>query len=462
MLETLLNLASAFSLVVGAAFLVYVTLLTIVFRRQKPDIAGDASVLDWHFLVPCRDEEAVIGFTLDRLRSAFPSSHVWVIDDASADATASIVRARSDADEHVHLVSRVEPNARCGKGAALNQAYDELCAWLPSDIDRSAVIVVVVDADGELDANALAIVAGPRMFGDERVGAVQVEVRIRERHVRHLRPTAGVLANLLAHALVRVQDIEFRVTIAAMQHVRERCRTVALGGNGQFTRLLALDELAVAFGQPWHGALLEDYELGLHLSFAGWRNEFTRSTWVEQEGLWSVRRFVTQRTRWSQGMIQCGRYFRRVWEMPRFGTKAVVETGYTMVQPWMYVVGTFCYPMPLVLFVMKVLHHPGGPMRFFVDGGWGLLLFMAVASIGPFFVWPILYRRYQEPSIGRLESVLWGFAFTAYALCMYVITWRAFIKLLQGDTGWAKTKRNAESGDTPAARAEHVEVTAQP
>jgi 1,2-diacylglycerol 3-beta-glucosyltransferase len=451
MLETLLNLASAFSLVVGAAFFVYVIMLGVVFRRQKPDEAAEGSVFEWHFLVPCRDEEAVIGATLERLRSSFPASHVWVIDDASTDSTAAIVGAVRDDDDHVHLVSRIAPNARCGKGAALNQAYDELCAWLPNDRDRASVIVAVVDADGELDANALNVVSGPRMFGNERVGAVQVEVRIRERHVRHLRPAAGFLSNLLAHALVRVQDIEFRVTIAAMQHVRERCGTVALGGNGQFTRLLALDELAVAFGEPWHGALLEDYELGLHLSFAGWGNEFTRSTWVEQEGLWSLRRFVTQRTRWSQGMIQCSRYFRRVWEMPRFSTKAVVETGYTMMQPWTYVVGTFCYPLPLVMFVLNVLHHPGGPWRFITEGGWGLLLYMAAASIGPFFLWPILYRRYQEPSIGRLETVLWGFAFTAYALCMYVITWRAFIKLLQGDTGWAKTKRNSELAEVPAA-----------
>jgi 1,2-diacylglycerol 3-beta-glucosyltransferase len=182
----------------------------------------------------------------------------------------------------------------------------------------------------------------------------------------------------------------------------------------------------------------------LHLSFAGWRNEFTRSTWVEQEGLWSIRRFILQRTRWSQGMIQCGRYFTHVWQLPRFGTKAVVETGYTMMQPWTYIVGTFCYPLPLVVFIRSIVRHPGGPTQYLLEGGWGLLLYMATASIGPFFVWPWLYRRYQEPATTRMNVFWWGFAFTAYAMCMYVITWRAFIKLLQGETGWAKTRRNAE------------------
>jgi glycosyltransferase involved in cell wall biosynthesis len=37
--------------------------------------------------VPCRDEEAVIGDTVGYLRAAFPSAHVWVIDDDSDDGT---------------------------------------------------------------------------------------------------------------------------------------------------------------------------------------------------------------------------------------------------------------------------------------------------------------------------------------------------------------------------------------
>ncbi|MFZ8379509.1 glycosyltransferase, partial [Staphylococcus aureus] len=84
----------------------------------------------WHIFVPCRDEEAVIATTIRRQRERFPRTHLWVVDDDSDDETAAIVLAHAATDDHVHLVRRFRPEARTGKGDALNSAYSALNDWL--------------------------------------------------------------------------------------------------------------------------------------------------------------------------------------------------------------------------------------------------------------------------------------------------------------------------------------------
>jgi hypothetical protein len=67
-----------------------------------------------------------------------------------------------------------------------------------------------------------------------------------------------------------MQDLEFRTAIAAIQMSRGATGTISMGGNGQFTRLSALDSIAGPTGSPWRGSLLEDFELGVHLLTAGY------------------------------------------------------------------------------------------------------------------------------------------------------------------------------------------------
>ncbi|MFB7913408.1 glycosyltransferase [Streptomyces sp. NPDC056061] len=88
------------------------------YTRRSPVEPGDVSWFDGHFFVPCRDEEAVVGTTVTRLRTDFPASHVWVIDDDRDDRTGAIVTELAADDPRVHLVARRRPNAGTGKGAA--------------------------------------------------------------------------------------------------------------------------------------------------------------------------------------------------------------------------------------------------------------------------------------------------------------------------------------------------------
>ncbi|KQX17047.1 glycosyl transferase [Streptomyces sp. Root431] len=425
-----------------AGFLVYWAGARYAYARRRPSELGDPTAYDWHFFVPCRDEEAVIATTVTRLRTDFPTAHVWVIDDASDDLTAPIVTALAGQDPHIHLVSRRRPDARIGKGAALNAAYTALNTHLgeTTGTDRARVIVCVVDADGQVGPDALAHVSGPDAFADPDMGGVQIGVRMR--NVDDERPLAdrGRLANAYARLLIRMQDVEFAVSNTGMQLLRRRTGSVGLGGNGQFTRLTALDRIAAAERRPWQqDALLEDYELGLHMRLAGYQVTHVADTWVTQEALPYTRRFLTQRTRWAQGNITCVRYANRIIGSRHYKARGVLESLYTFFQPIAHLATLVLTAVMLVALVL------GGGAAEVVLAAWPLALALAVVSIVPFLLWGPVYRREFAPDRSRIKGLLWGFALWLYAYHLFVVSARGFVRLVRGRTGWAKTRRNSET-----------------
>ncbi|WP_431780740.1 glycosyltransferase [Streptomyces chumphonensis] len=424
----------------------YLAALVVPFLRTAPREPGEADRLTWYILVPCLNEAAVIGDTLDRLRGTFPHAHVWVVDDASDDATAALVARRREGDPRVHLVSRRLPHARNGKGDALNAAYRAVVAQLPEATAPADVVIAVLDADGVLAPDCLDVVASPHLLGDRAVDAVQVEVRMRDRDQRRPVPGAGRVRNLVARTLVRMQDIEFRAVVPAVQTGRSVTRTVSLGGNGQFVRLDALMALhGPERGGPWRGSLLEDYELGLHLALAGRTAAFTRDTWVEQEALWDARRLLTQRTRWSQGTMQCTRHLRAVWRSRRLAPAAVAEISYSLLQPWFQLCVSAVCPLLLLL----ALGHAVGGAEEAASSPWTtrwvpVLGFLLLALV-QFGVWGPLYRAKCEPGASWWRAVGWGLAYAVYVGCYAPVTWRALARHVKGRTAWAKTRRNVEA-----------------
>jgi 1,2-diacylglycerol 3-beta-glucosyltransferase len=443
-----MGLTQALALMLSVTFLTYVVVIVVPYLRRKPLPTGDPAAFTWHFLIPCRDEEAVIPDTLAYLRSSFPAVHLWVIDDASEDATAALIQARATVDPMVHLVRRRRPDARVGKGEALNAAYRALDQWLQrlagGSGERAAQLVCVLDADGRPAPNLLEVCAGPSLFGDPRVGAVQVDVWMVNRDERVPDPRRGRARNLYARTLVRMQDLEFRAAIAAIQLARRASGTVGMGGNGQLARLSALDSVCTQPGRPWGGSLLEDFELGIQLIMAGHRTEFTLDTYVEQEGLWSLRRLLAQRTRWGQGTMQCIRYLPEVWNSRHVTGLGALEVLYYLAQPWLQLFGSLLYPIPFVVLMSRFLHDPAGMWGWSAGGGW--ILFAVYAAFGtlPFVLWGPIYWRRCERGAGLLRSLGWGLAYSLYIYLFYVTSWRAALRILWGRNGWAKTRRNAE------------------
>ncbi|WP_129656862.1 glycosyltransferase family 2 protein [Rothia halotolerans] len=445
--------------ITAAVALTYITLLLRVYTLRPSTRGGDPESFSWHLMIPCRDEESVIAATVSAARTSFPNCHVWVIDDDSEDSTARIVRDLMDFDDRIHLVSRVRPDARTGKGDALNAAFQRVAEYVGPDPEaRRRALVGVLDADGYLSDNTLELLSGPDAFGDGGIGAVQIEVWMKNRNDRRPRPQSGAYLNALGRYLVRMQDMEFRTSNSAMQLLRVQTGTVGMGGNGQFTRLSVLEDLAEAHEHPWGRSLSEDYELGLNILSLGHVNHYVREAYVSQEALPYFKRLITQRTRWAQGIMQCSALLPSLRRSRALRPSGSAEIHYFMTLPWIMIMNLAFVPWLLYLAVTS------GQAGFL--GGTSTILVAAAGMVFlvlPYALWGPLYRRWGRERVGWAASCLLGLGYLLYVYFTYLYYPRAIGRMLTKRTSWAKTARNADGlqtvpapGLAPALRVEHL------
>lgn len=123
------------AVIAGGLFVFLLNLLLNLrcLKRPAADGAVDGSVPLISVLIPARDEEENIGRCLDCLtRQDYPNFEVLVLDDRSADFTASIVQRIADTDSRVKLITG-EPLAEgwAGKPFACHQlAKSARGSWL--------------------------------------------------------------------------------------------------------------------------------------------------------------------------------------------------------------------------------------------------------------------------------------------------------------------------------------------
>lgn len=414
----------ALSLLLIAVGLGYLVLTLGLSRTKKPVLAfGDEPEM-FVFLVPALNEELVIESTVTSLLAASGDrGRVMIIDDGSTDGTADIVRPYLS--DTVWLHQRAAPNAKVGKGAALNDAYRQVRSRvLTEGIDPHAVVLCIVDADGRLESDVLDHVAP--YFRGARVGACQLLVRIRNRH----------------RLLCRFQDYEFLVFSSLTQTAREKIGSVGLGGNGQFTRLSALMGLGDA---PWTDCLTEDLDLGVRLAINGWENRFCGESFVDQQGLTNLRLLLRQRTRWAHGHFQCWTLIPRIIgsQMP---TTTVLDMCYYLVAPALVLVGSMMFTGMFAWFLWAVISAPEFWLSLY-----GLVFAATVylLSFGPaIFLAYVYWKRSGDLSLPF--AILLGHLLAAYNFVWYVAEWRALGRIATGRTGWTKTARSAEpSADQP-------------
>ncbi|WP_369069181.1 glycosyltransferase family 2 protein [Kineococcus terrestris] len=454
-----LALLNTAAFVLCVAFLAYVVSVLRPFLRHGEVELGDRADFTWHVVIPCLDEETVIVGTVQHLLDTFPEATVWCVDDHSTDLTPDLLAWLAARHEKVRVVSRRRPVARRGKGEALNAAWRAISAELPPGADRSRVVVGVVDADGRLEQFCPDVIAGPTLFGDPSVGAVQVQVRITQDVDALVGTDLDRLVGSTArtrgdHLLVRLQDLEFAGPIAAMQFLRRRTGSVAMGGNGQFTRLTALDDVAREHGTPWHGALLEDFELGLHVLLAGHRTEYCHDTFVAQDGLDRVGPLLRQRTRWAQGNIQCLRYLWRVLNSPQVPVAGALEVAHYMWVPFSQVLGSVVFPLSTLVTCWYALTHPTGADEWLLAGAWGLVPLALLFGVLPHALWGAFYRTHCGTFITRRQAAWMAVANIGYGYLLQVCAWRALFRVLRGRTEWDKTARANDRPRDAAAPAD--------
>jgi len=389
-------------------------------RRARPMPAPDN--LFFVFMVPCLNEEMVIAASLERLLAvAGDNFAVLVIDDGS-DATPDIVGSFDP--QRVWLLRREPPEARKGKGEALNNAYRYLLdSGVLAGRDPHDVVVGVVDADGRLASNALLEVAP--YFRDPSAGAVQIGVRI---------------YNADESVLARMQDLEFVVYTEVFQRARQRMGSVGLGGNGQFARLSALADLDPA---PWTACLTEDLDLGLRMLTLGWTNNYCPTTHVSQQGVTSLRRLVRQRSRWFQGHLQCWRRIPMVLrsDLP---PRAVFDLTQHLLSPALVLLMSL--PIALFYFTMLTLavSSPQKLATAVVGPGTLAPLFWYVLAFGmaPFYGF-VYWLANKDMKLRR--AVVLAHGLSLYTYLWLPAGWYAVVRMVTGKGAWAKTARTADS-----------------
>ncbi len=388
--------------------------------RRRPIVTeGPTDRLVPVFIVPCLNEERVIGQTLDRLLS-IDRALVVVIDDGSEDATAQLVRGRQN--DRVLLVQRSLPNARHGKGAALNYGFGQLVNWTASQgIDPAKTIVCVMDADGVIDDEAIDRVLP--YFLEAGIGGCQILVRIRNRE----------------KLIGRMQDVEFTTFTELVQSGRQTIGSSGLGGNGQFTRLSALQQLG---NHPWSDCLVEDLDLGLQLLANGWELRVCTDTSVGQQGLESVGRLVRQRTRWVQGLFQTWRRIPQILASP-MKLRAQIDVLYSLVFPG---VVTVVWPVVIVIahfyFVKLLLANDTGAAAGSVNW-WATLAVWYSFTFGPALYLLFHYRR-RTREMSIIGAFLTAHVYAAFQLIWYLAGWKALARIITRRRGWVKTERYVE------------------
>jgi cellulose synthase/poly-beta-1,6-N-acetylglucosamine synthase-like glycosyltransferase len=381
----------------------------IVHPPEAPEEGADA--FTWVFLVPAMNEEVVIADSVERL-VALPVARkrIVVIDDASDDRTPQILAGIDHPD--LFVLRRDKPDAQKGKAAGLNYAYRALRDYE----DRERTIVVIIDADGRLDAEAPYFASSH--FADPVVGGVQALVRMYNRQ----------------SPLVWLQDVEFGVYGHLFQAGRNRWGTAGMGGNGQFNRLSALDDVTGEEG-PWRDKLTEDQDLGLRLISAGWEGRQDLRAIVEQQGLSKTRPLFRQRTRWSQGNLQAVGLWREVMGTKSLGFGPRVEQmAYLFMPFWQGIIGLGLAGAVLLAILGIAPFWGAGPtyqLIFFY------LLAFGGTSLG------VIASRAEEGPIGWVVGFLIGQVYTLYTWFLWPVLVRSTARQLSGHGSWAKTEREA-------------------
>jgi 1,2-diacylglycerol 3-beta-glucosyltransferase len=392
--------------------------------KARPAAGSGAGSLDpndlfFVFLLPCLNEEKVISNSLQRLLSFDGENFaVIVVDDGSDDDTAGVVSRI--ADHRVWLLRRTLPNARQGKGEALNAAIERLAgsSWLQGR-DMANVIVVVVDADGRVDPHSLTAVTP--YFADPTVGAVQIGVRINNRQMSRL---------------ARMQDMEFVIYTEVFQRGRRHLGSVGLGGNGQFMRLSALRSLGDA---PWSRSLTEDLDLGIRLLTAGWRNEYCHTAAVHQQGVIELRRLIRQRSRWFQGHLQSWKLIPTI--IRGAPGRARADLLYHVSSPAVLLIASLLTASFIwSLFGTAVVAANGGnPFGLWVVSTY-------ILAFGPALLYSYTYwLRERDSGVSLTKTAGLAHLYVCYCLMWYAAGWWAVGRSVRRRTNWSKTDRVAEA-----------------
>ena len=241
-------------------------------------------------MIPAWNEGAVIAATIDRLMDLdYPREHlrVYVVDDASTDATPEIVIAKHkvyrDRVFHVRRVAGGE-----GKAHTLNYGLNIL--WEDSWTEA----VLIMDADVIYTKDSLRKMA--RHLEDRSIGAVTAYIKEGSRAPNYVQRFIAFEYITATGGSRRAQNVlSFLACLSGGAQLHSRQNLMAIGG------------------QIFSHTLAEDTFTTFRTQLAGRKAIFEPNAIVYAEepdtltGLWK------QRVRWARGNVQITRVYWRLW-----------------------------------------------------------------------------------------------------------------------------------------------------
>ncbi|OLV15874.1 putative glycosyltransferase (putative) [Deinococcus marmoris] len=403
-------------------------LLSATLPRPRRLYPADEA-LRFTFVVPALNEDAVIEATVRNLREVAPDARVAVIDDGSDDRTAELVERLTRNDAGVILLRRSAPEARQGKGKAMNWAVSQLLRDLRSaSADLQKQVFVVVDADGRVTPGLLP--EARRVLAHADVVAAQARVRIRQS------PGKLGLKNVVGRMLEQQQDLEFFIT-RHIQLMRSWWHSAALCGNGQFMRASYVAAMFEAGQTPWPDVLLEDFGSAVEARLVNPRHRLVfLEEAVTQQGLPDLRRFSRQRARWTQGTMQCLPYLAQLWRRP-VPVLARLDLSYFILGPWLS-------GIIVLSFLTQPLRWAMGTQGLVLDAKVSLII--TVINLIIQLQWVARYQRENRLSLGRTAFTL--ASLPVYGFALFLSLPMAYRHYFMGRVTWDKSLRHAEPGHT--------------
>jgi cellulose synthase/poly-beta-1,6-N-acetylglucosamine synthase-like glycosyltransferase len=256
--------------------------------RELGDVTPRTAII-----VPAWNEAAVIGATVDRLVSMdYPEDclHVYVVDDASTDATPVVLGAKElEYPGRVFHLRRDKGGQ--GKAHTLNYGLGLILA------DDWCEAVLIMDADVIFERETLRKMA--RHLGDPDVGAVTAYIKEGSHPANYLARFIGFEYITAQAASRRAQNVIGALAcLAGGAQLHKRESLVAIGGRID-TSSLAEDTFTTFMTQ----------REGRKVVFDG-----NAVVWAEEPadivGLWK------QRLRWARGNVQVSLRYKWVWFRP--------------------------------------------------------------------------------------------------------------------------------------------------
>ncbi len=273
----------------AAIFVVYYTFLGVVGlfkRKQKYSIIEDE--LNFCIFVPCHNEEAIIGATVENLAKIQYKNNlldVYFIADNCNDNTSQCARKTIEKLKvnNFHVLERkVNDPDKQGKPHAMNWGIEYL--EKQNKFYEKYDMFMILDADNFVDDNILKHINSQYLSIDEAKRPVMIQTYLDSKNKENL--------------IARGYYVAYRFTNGFFQLPRYKLGLVpGIGGTGFATTTSFLKNI----GGYHCSSLVEDLEFQTIATLKGKRIAYNHNVRIYDEKPTGVKQSAIQKTRWSQG-----------------------------------------------------------------------------------------------------------------------------------------------------------------